>query len=108
MGPVRFSGSDKGRHGLAAAPVPFKAGEPYDPDKVEGDARQADLARHVQFGAHPAAQSALDANGELPFDVELTDRLSALDDRVSASATRPSSVSISGFWTHHQSCSVRP
>jgi translocation and assembly module TamA len=70
---VRFSGTDKVDTVWLQRRVPFKEGEPYDPTKVE--ALRGKLTSLGVFNAvriKPAAT--LDANGELPFDVELTDR----------------------------------
>ena len=56
MGPVRFSGTDKVDTVWLQRRVPFKEGEPYDPDQGRGPARQAHLARRVQCGAHQARE----------------------------------------------------
>jgi translocation and assembly module TamA len=73
MGPVRFSGTDKVDTVWLQRRVPFTEGELYDPAKVE--ALRGKLTSLGVFNAvriKPATQ--LDAKGELPIDVELTDR----------------------------------
>ena len=73
MGPVRFSGTEKVDTTYLQRRVPFKQGELYDPTKV--DTLRGKLTSLGVFNAvriRPA--KALDANGELPIDVELTDR----------------------------------
>lgn len=98
MGPVRFSGTDKVDTVWLQRRVPFKEGEPYDPTKV--DALRSKLTSLGVFNAvrlKPA--TTLDANGELPIDVELTDRLSRSIGFGIAYETQLG-FSVSGFWTH--------
>ncbi|GEP53599.1 autotransporter assembly complex protein TamA [Reyranella soli] len=98
MGPVRFSGSDKVDMVWLQRRVPFKEGDPYDPAKVE--AMRGKLTSLGVFNAvriKPAAT--LDANGELPFDVELTDRLSR-SIGFGVSYETQLGFAVSGFWTH--------
>lgn len=98
MGPVRFSGSDKVDMVWLQRRVPFKEGEPYDPTKV--DALRGKLTSLGVFNAvriKPAAT--LDANGELPFDVELTDRPSR-SIGFGISYETQLGFAVSGFWTH--------
>jgi translocation and assembly module TamA len=73
MGRVTFSGTDKVDTAYLQRRVPFTEGEPYDPAKVE--LLRGKLTSLGTFNAvriKPA--TALDPNGELPIDVELTDR----------------------------------
>ena len=98
MGPVRFSGTDKVDTVWLQRRVPFSEGEPYDPAKVE--AMRGKLTSLGVFNAvriKPA--TALDANGELPFDVELTDRLSR-SIGFGVSYETQLGFAVSGFWTH--------
>jgi translocation and assembly module TamA len=98
MGPVRFSGTDKVDTVWLQRRVPFSEGEPYDPTKV--DALRGKLTSLGVFNAvriKPA--STLDANGELPIDVELTDRPSRSIGFGIAYETQLG-FSVSGFWTH--------
>ncbi|MFO1083806.1 MAG: autotransporter assembly complex family protein [Reyranellaceae bacterium] len=98
MGPVRFSGSDKVDMTWLQRRVPFKAGEPYDPDKVE--AMRGRLTSIGTFNSVRIRQaSALYANGELPIDVELTDRLSR-SIGFGLSYETQLGFSINGFWVH--------
>jgi translocation and assembly module TamA len=74
MGPVRFSGTDKVDMTYLQKRVPFKEGEPYKPDKVSDMRdRLTGLGVFSAVRIKPAEQ--LNAQGELPFDVEVKDRL---------------------------------
>jgi translocation and assembly module TamA len=74
MGPVRFSGTDKIDVVYLQKRVPFKQGEPYAPDKVNAlRDRLTSLGVFSSVRIKPADK--LTANGELPIDVELQDRL---------------------------------
>ncbi len=74
MGPVRFSGTDKVDIVYLQKRVPFKEGEPYKPDKVEGlRDRLTSLGVFSAVRIKPASE--LDSRGELPIDVEVKDRL---------------------------------
>ena len=98
MGPVHFSGTDKVDTVWLQRRVPFTEGELYDPAKVE--ALRGKLTSLGTFNAvriKPA--TALDAKGELPIDVELTDRPPRSIGSVSATR-RSSACQSAGFWTH--------
>lgn len=98
MGPVRFSGTDEVDTVWLQRRVPFKEGEPYDPTKV--DALRGKLTSLGVFNAvrvKPA--TTLDANGELPIDVELTDRPSR-SIGFGISYETQLGFAVSGFWTH--------
>lgn len=98
MGPVRFSGTDKVDTVWLQRRVPFEEGEPYDPGKV--DALRGRLTSLGVFNAvRIRSASALDANGELPIDVELTDRPQRSIGFGVAYETQLG-FSVSGFWTH--------
>ena len=98
MGPVRFSGTDKVDTVWLQRRVPFKEGEPYDPTKVEAlRGRLTSLGVFNAVRIKPAAT--LDASGELPFDVELTDRPSRSIGFGVAYETQLG-FSVAGFWTH--------
>src|SRR5580704_4662207 len=74
MGPVSFSGTEKVNTAFLQRRVPFKQGELYDPGKV--DTLRGKLTSLGVFnGVRIQPATALDANGELPIDVRLTDRL---------------------------------
>ena len=98
MGPVRFSGTDKVDTVWLQRRVPFSEGEPYDPTKVE--ALRGKLTSLGVFNAvriKPA--TTLDANGELPIDVELTDRPPRSIGFGVAYETQLG-FAVTGFWTH--------
>jgi translocation and assembly module TamA len=98
MGPVRFSGTDKVDTVWLQRRVPFSEGEPYDPAKVEAmRGRLTSLGVFNSVRIKPA--STLDANGELPFDVELTDRPSR-SIGFGVSYETQLGFAVSGFWTH--------
>jgi translocation and assembly module TamA len=98
MGPVRFSGTDKVDTVWLQRRVPFKEGEAYDPAKVEAlRGKLTSLGVFNTVRIKPGA--ALDANGELPIDVELADRLSRSIGFGIAYETQLG-FSVSGFWTH--------
>ena len=74
MGPVTFSGTDKVDTVYLQKRVPFKEGEPYKPEKVTGlRDRLTALGTFSAVRIKPREQ--LTAQGELPFDVEVKDRL---------------------------------
>ena len=98
MGPVRFSGTDKVSTTYLQRRVPFKEGELYDPAKVEtlrGKLTSLGVFNVVRI--KPA--TALDANGELPIDVELTDRLPR-SVGFGMSYETQLGFAVSAFWTH--------
>ena len=98
MGPVRFSGTDKVDTVWLQRRVPFSEGELYDPAKVE--AMRGKLTSLGVFNAvriKPA--TTLDADGKLPFDVELTDRPSR-SIGFGVSYETQLGFAVSGFWTH--------
>jgi translocation and assembly module TamA len=74
MGPVTFSGTDKVDTVYLQKRVPFKEGEPYTPEKVNSlRDRLTALGTFSAVRVKPAEQ--LNAQGELPLDVQLKDRL---------------------------------
>jgi translocation and assembly module TamA len=73
MGPVHFSGTDKVDTTYLQRRVPYKEGDPYDPDKVNKlRDKLTSLGTFSVVRIKPA--TALDTNGQLPIDVELQDR----------------------------------
>src|SRR5262245_11306860 len=98
MGPVRFSGTEKVDTTYLQRRVPFKEGELYDPAKVEE--MRGRLNSLGVFNAVRIKQgTALDANGELPFDVDLTDRLQR-SFGFGISYETQLGFAVSGFWVH--------
>ena len=98
MGPVTFSGTEKINTAFLQRRVPFKEGEVYDPAKIE--ALRGKLTSLGVFNAVRIKQpTALDPNGELPIDVELTDRLQR-SIGFGASYETQLGFGVSGFWVH--------
>lgn len=98
MGAVRFSGTEKIDTTWLQRRVPFSPGDPYDPAKV--DLLRGKLTSLGVFNAvriRPA--TALDANGELPIDVELTDRPQR-SFGFGASYETQLGFAIDGYWLH--------
>ena len=74
MGRVSFSGTEKVDTTYLQKRVPFKEGEPYTPDKVTAMRdRLTGLGVFSAVRIKPADR--LNAQGELPIDVEVKDRL---------------------------------
>jgi translocation and assembly module TamA len=98
MGAVRFSGTEKVNTTYLQRRVPFKEGELYDPAKVdELRGRLTSLGVFNTVRIRPA--KTLDANGELPFDVELTDR-PPRSIGFGISYETQLGFAVSGFWVH--------
>ena len=98
MGPVSFSGTEKVNTAFLQRRVPFKQGELYDPGKV--DTLRGKLTSLGVFnGVRIQPATALDANGELPFDVSLTDRLPR-SIGFGLSYETQLGFAVSGFWVH--------
>lgn len=98
MGPVRFSGTAKVDTVWLQRRVPFKEGEPYDPAKV--DALRTKLNSLGVFNSISiTTPKKLDENGELPVDVQLTDRLQRSIGFGIAYETQLG-FSVNGYWTH--------
>ena len=98
MGAVRFSGTEKVDTAWLQGRVPFEKGEPYTPGKVE--ALRGKLTSLGTFNAvrvKPATE--LDPNGELPIDVELTDRLQR-SIGFGVSYETQLGFAVEGFWAH--------
>ena len=98
MGPVSFSGTNKVNTTFLQLRVPFSEGEPYDPAKIELlRGRLTSLGVFNAVRIKPA--TALDANGELPIDVDLTDRLPR-SFGFGMSYETQLGFAVNGFWTH--------
>jgi len=98
MGPVSFSGTEKVNTAFLQRRVPFRQGELYDPGKV--DTLRGKLTSLGVFnGVRIQPATALDANGELPFDVSLTDRLPR-SIGFGLSYETQLGFAVSGFWVH--------
>ena len=98
MGPVRFSGTEKVDTVWLQRRVPFEVGEVYTPGKVE--ALRGKLTSLGVFNSVRITQpKSLDANGQLPLDVQLTDRLQRSVGFGIAYETQLG-FSVNGYWTH--------
>lgn len=98
MGQVRFSGTEKVDTTYLQRRVPFEEGDPYTPAKVTAlRDRLTSLGVFNAVRIRPA--TALDENGELPIDVELTDR-PARTIGFGASYETIRGAAVNGFWTH--------
>lgn len=98
MGPVRFSGTEKVDTVWLQRRVPYKEGEAYSPAKLEDlRGKLTSLGTFNAVRIKPATE--LDANGELPVDVELTDRLQR-SIGFGASYETQLGFGIEGFWVH--------
>ena len=73
MGPVTFNGSESMDMVFLQRRVPFKQGEPYDPDKLK-KLRDRVGALGVFSGVRVKAAPELTPDGELPIAVDLKDR----------------------------------
>lgn len=98
MGRVRFSGTEKVDTTYLQKRVPFEEGDPYTPAKVNAMRdRLTSLGTFNSVRIKPA--TALDERGELPFDVELTDRVPRTIG-FGASYETQLGFAISGYWMH--------
>jgi translocation and assembly module TamA len=98
MGPVSFSGTEKVNTAFLQRRVPFKQGELYDPGKVD-ILRGKITSLGVFNGVRIQPATTLDANGELPIDVSLTDRLPR-SFGFGLSYETQLGFAVSGFWVH--------
>ncbi len=98
MGQVRFSGTEKVDTTYLQRRVPFEPGDPYTPAKVSAlRDRLTALGVFNSVRIRPATE--LDANGELPIDVELTDRVPrTIGFGLSYETIR--GFAVNGYWTH--------
>ena len=98
MGPVRFTGTEKVDTVWLQRRVPFKEGEPYSPAKVEElRGKLTSLGTFNAVRLKPATE--LDANGELPIEAELTDRLQR-SFGFGVSYETQLGFAVEGFWVH--------
>ncbi|MBN9086926.1 MAG: outer membrane protein assembly factor [Reyranella sp.] len=98
MGRVRFSGTEKVDTTYLQKRVPFEQGDPYSPAKVNAlRDRLTSLGTFNSVRIKPGA--ALDGRGELPFDVELTDRVPRTIG-FGASYETQRGFGVNGYWMH--------
>jgi translocation and assembly module TamA len=98
MGRVRFSGTEKVDTTYLQKRVPFEQGDSYAPAKVNA-LRDRLTALGVFNSVRITPAKALDANGELPIDVELTDR-PAHTIGFGASYETQLGFAVNGYWMH--------
>lgn len=98
MGPVTFGGSESIDMVFLQRRVPFKQGEPYDPEKVK---KLRDRVGGLGVFSAVRVKSApeLDANGELPIAVELRDRPPRTIGFGAGYETRRG-FAVNGYWLH--------
>ncbi|MFO1082334.1 MAG: BamA/TamA family outer membrane protein [Reyranellaceae bacterium] len=98
LGPVTITGTDKVDAAFLQRRVPFKEGEVYSPAKVEAlRGKITSLGTFNSVSVIPARQ--LDANGELPIEVRVTDR-PPRSIGFGVSYETQLGFAVNGFWTH--------
>lgn len=98
MGPVRFSGTEKVDTTYLQRRVPFSAGEPYEPKKVDRlRDRLTSLGVFNSVRINPGTK--LDENGQLPFDVEVRDR-SPRSIGFGVGYETQLGIAVNGYWLH--------
>lgn len=98
MGRVRFAGTDKVNIAYLQKRVPFEPGDPYTPAKVSAlRDRLTGLGTFNSVRIKPA--TALDANGELDFEVDVTDR-PARTIGFGVSYETILGFAVNGYWMH--------
>lgn len=98
MGQVRFSGTEKVDTTYLQRRVPFEEGDPYTPAKVNA-LRDRLTALGVFNSVRIKPATALTDNGELPIDVEVTDRVPrTIGFGLSYETIR--GFAVNGYWTH--------
>ena len=98
MGQVRFSGTEKVDTTYLQRRVPFEEGDPYSPAKVTA-LRDRLTALGVFNSVRIKPATALTGQGELPIDVELTDRAPRTIG-FGASYETIRGFAVNGYWTH--------
>ena len=98
MGAVRFSGTERVDTTYLQRRVPFDQGDPFTPAKVTA-LRDRLTALGVFNSVRITPATTLTENGELPFDVELTDR-PARTIGFGASYETIRGFAVNGFWSH--------
>jgi translocation and assembly module TamA len=98
MGRVHFSGTEKVDTTFLQKRVPFEQGDPYSPAKVNAMRdRLTSLGTFNSVRIKPG--TALDERGELPFEVELTDRAPRTIG-FGASYETQRGFAVNGYWMH--------
>ncbi len=98
MGQVSFSGTEKVDTTYLQRRVPYEEGDPYTPAKVNA-LRDRLTALGVFNSVRVKPATALNDKGELPIDVDLTDRVPrTIGFGLSYETIR--GFAVNGFWTH--------
>ena len=98
MGQVSFSGTEKVDTTYLQRRVPYEEGDPYSPAKVNA-LRDRLTALGVFNSVRVKPATALNDKGELPIDVELTDRVPrTIGFGLSYETIR--GFAVNGYWTH--------
>jgi len=98
MGRVTFAGTERVNTTYLQKRVPFEQGDPYSPAKVNGlRDRLTSLGVFNSVRVKPA--TALDEKGELPIDVDLTDR-PARTIGFGASYETQLGFAVNSYWLH--------
>jgi len=98
MGPVRFSGTEKVDTTYLQRRVPYEEGDPYSPARVNA-LRDRLTALGVFNSVRVKPATALNDKGELPIDVEVTDRVPrTIGFGLSYETIR--GFAVNGYWTH--------
>ena len=98
MGQVSFSGTEKVDTTYLQRRVPYEEGDPYTPAKVNA-LRDRLTALGVFNSVRVKPATALNDKGELPIDVELTDRVPrTIGFGLSYETIR--GFAVNGYWTH--------
>jgi translocation and assembly module TamA len=98
MGNVSFTGSQSVKTEFLQRRVPFKAGEPFRPEKVD-ELRDSLTSLGLFTSIRIKRGEQLDANGQLPIEVEVQDRLPRTVG-FGASYETSEGFAIGGFWLH--------
>jgi translocation and assembly module TamA len=98
MGQVRFSGTEKVDTTYLQRRVPYEEGDPYTPAKVNA-LRDRLTALGVFNSVRIKPATALNDKGELPIDVEVTDRVPRTIG-FGLSYETILGFAVNGFWTH--------
>lgn len=98
MGSVTFTGMQRTDADFLTGRVPFKPGEPYHPDRINDlRTRLTDLG--IFSSVRVVRADALDAQGELPVTVEVTERLPRSIGFAASYATSEG-AGLRAYWLH--------
>ncbi|HJQ56957.1 MAG TPA: autotransporter assembly complex family protein [Vineibacter sp.] len=98
MGPVTFRGAERTDAGFLARRVPYKPGEPYHPDRIE-ELRTRLTELGIFNSIRIVRGSGLDAQGGLPVEVEVIERMPRTIGFAASYATSEG-VGLRAYWQH--------